>query len=299
MATFREQYEEGIPLMTDQELADQADPTRRGGGMKPSKKRYQWNEIYGMFDPDSISSSIKAPDHVRAAFEELIGGEPEFKLRLHPWFKRWAAFEKVKGAGEGAYSCFSVFMTEGREGALPVDLDNSDGRYENMRGLMGQYRLPSRRDFEVLRNDADTQRLGVDGVIARLEKPEDEQAREKERVLQDKEWDVIDYNYLAVNAAANGGKLQIIAPNRDNSDIRTQKAAEWHEETKITEDGRSYKVRFKKDSRMYAEHKAEELSNYLNDGEARRREAVADYKAKQKQKEKDELFALSRKAIGV
>jgi len=252
-----------------------------------------------MFDPDSITSSIKAPDHVQSAFEDLIGGEPEFKLRLHPWFRRWAAFEKVEGAGEGAYACFSVFMSEGMENALPADLDNSDGRYENMRGLMGQYRLPTKRDFEILRRDADVQRLGVDAVVRQLEKPEEEQEREEERVLEDQEWDVLDYNYLAINAAANGGKLQIIAPNRDNSDIRVKKETEWHEETKVTEDGRSYKVRFKKDSRMYAEHKAEELAGYLNDGEARRKEVVEEYKAAQKEKQKEELWSAANKAIGV
>ena len=299
MTTFREQFEESIPLLSDQDLADQMDSTRRGTGMKPSKKRYQWNEIFGMFDPDSISSSQKAPDHVQSAFEELIGGEPDFKLRLHPWFKRWAAFEKVKGAGEGAYACFSVFMTEGKDGHLPPDLDNSDGRYENMRGKLGEYRLPTAEDFKTLRKDADVGRLGVDHVVKRLEKPENEQEREKERVLQDREWDLLDYNYLKINAAANGGKLQMIAPNRDNSDIRTKQDAEWHEEVKTTEDGRTYKIRFKKNSRMYAEHKAAELTKYLNDGEARRREAVADFKAREKQKEKDELFALAKKAIGL
>ena len=299
MTTHREQYVESMPTLTDADLQGQMDTSKRGIGMKPSKKRYQWNEIYGMFDPDSISSSIKAPPHVQAAFDDLIGGEPEYKLRLHPWFRRWAAFEVVKGAGEGAYACFSVFMTEGKEGALPTDLDNSDGKYENMRGLMGHYRLPTKRDFEILRRDADVERLGVDAVVHQLEKPEDEEEREKERVLEDQEWDILDYNYLAINAAANGGKLQIIAPNRDNSDIRAKKEAEWHEETKTTDDGRSYKIRFKKDSRMYAEHKAEEITKYLNDTDAREKEVVAEYKAAQKQKHKDELFSLAKRAIGV
>ena len=45
MTTFREQFEESIPLLSDQDLADQTDPTRRGTGMKPKKKRYLWNEI--------------------------------------------------------------------------------------------------------------------------------------------------------------------------------------------------------------------------------------------------------------
>lgn len=296
MTTHREQYAESIPTLDDKDLYDQFDHTKRSANMRPHKKRYLWNEIYGYFDPDSIASPIRAPDHVQCAFEELIGGEPDFKLRLHPWFKRWACFEKT---GDGTYSCFSVFMTEPKEGALPVDLDNSDKRYENLRGLMGQFRLPTKRDFEILRRDADVQRLGVDAVVHQLEKPEDEQEREKERLIADEEWDILDYNYLAINAAANGGKLQIIAPNRDNSDIRAKGEAEWHEETKTTEDGRTYKVRFKKDSRMYAEHKAEEISKYLNDTEAREKEAVAEYKAAQKQKEKDELFALSRSAIGI
>lgn len=282
--------------MTDRDLEDQMDSSRRGVGMKPSKKRYQWNEIYGYFDPDSITSPMRAPEQVQSAFEDLIGGEPDFKLRLHPWFKRWACFEKT---GDGTYSCFSVFMTESKEGALPSDLDNSDKRYENLRGLMGQYRLPTKRDFEILRRDADIQRLGVDAVVRQLEKPEEEQEREEERVLEDQEWDILDYNYLAINAAANGGKLQIIAPNRDNSDIREKKEAEWHEETKVTGDGRKYKIRFKKDSRMYAEHKAKELAEYLNDHKAREADAVSAFKEKVKQEEKDSLWAAASKAIGV
>jgi len=296
MTTHREQYTESIPTLEDKDLYDQFDHSRRSASMRPHKKRYLWNEIYGYFDPDSIASPARAPDHVQSAFEDLIGGEPDFKLRLHPWFKRWACFEKT---GEGTYSCFSVFMTEAKEGALPVDLDNSDKKYENLRGLMGQYRLPTKRDFEILRRDADVQALGVDGVVAQLEKPEDEEEREAERLIADEEWDILDYNYLAINAAANGGKLQIIAPNRDNSDIRAKKEEEWHEETKTTPDGRTYKVRFKKDSRMFAEHKAKELADYLNDGEARRKEAVEEYQATQKQKAKDELWAAAGKAIGV
>ena len=141
--------------------------------------------------------------------------------------------------------------------------------------------------------------IRFDAVIAQLEKPEDEEEREKERVLEDQEWDILDYNYLAINAAANGGKLQIIAPNRDNSDIRAKKEAEWHEEVKTTADGRTYKVRFKKDGRMFAEHKAKELSDYLNDGESRRKEVVEEFQATQKQKEKDELWSAANKAIGV
>lgn len=296
MITHREQYTDSIPTLEDKDLHDQFDHSRRSAAMRPHKKRYLWNEIYGNFDPDSIASAMRAPDHVQCAFEELIGGEPDYKLRLHPWFKRWAAFEKT---GDGTYSCFSVFMTESKEGALPADLDNSDKRYENLRGLLGHFRVPTRRDFEILRRDADVGRMGVDHVIEQLEKPEDEQEREEERLMQDYEWDVLDYNYLRINAAANGGKLQMIAPNRDNSEIIEKKEAEWHEETKTTEDGRTYKIRFKKDSRMFAEHKAKELTKYLNDGEARRREAVADFKAKEKQKEKDELFALARKATGI
>ena len=162
MTPHREEYTESIPTLEDKDLYDQFDHARRSANMRPHKKRYLWNEIYGYFDPDSIASPMRAPDHVQSAFEELIGKEPGFKLRLHPWFKRWACFEKT---GDGTYSCFSVFMTEAKEGALPSDLDNSDKRYENLRGLMGQHRLPTRRDFEILRRDADVQRLGVDAVV--------------------------------------------------------------------------------------------------------------------------------------
>mgnify|MGYP001187088277 CR=1 FL=1 len=300
MTTFREQYEESIPLLSDQDLADQTDPTRRGTGMKPSKKRYQWNEIYGMFDPDSISASQKAPDHVQSAFEELIGGEPDYKLRLHPWFKRWAAFERVRGAGEGAYACFSVFMGAGEEGYLPADLDNSDGRYENMRGRMGDYRLPSAEDFKVLRKDADVERLGVDQVVARLEKPENEQEREKERVLQDREWDVLDYNYLKINAAANGGKLQMVAPNRDLSEIIAKKEDEWYTETKTTEDGKTYKVRMRKNSRAYAEVVAGQIKEHFVDNWKDRMNEIKQEKQKaKKEQEKEELKALARSAIGL
>ena len=50
---------------------------------------------------------------------------------------------------------------------------------------------------------------------------------------------------------------------------------------------------------MYAEHKAKELAAYLNDHETRRKEVVKEYIAEQKQKQKDELWALSSKAIGI
>jgi hypothetical protein len=297
MTIAREKSLDSVPLSGDIGTSGMLSPEKTGIGMRPTAKRYHWNEIYGYFDPDSIKSPEKAPAHVQAAFDELIGKEPQFKLRLHPWFRRWACFQKMPGGGEGAYSCFSVFFGDPEEGWLPPDLDLDDHRYENLRGLMGCYRLPTKKDFEVIKRDADIQRLGVAGVAERLDAPEQAEEKEAERVLADKEWDVLDYNYLAINAAANGGKLQMIAPNRDNSEIIAKKEEEWHIETKTTEDGKTYKIRYKKGSRFYAEKVAEDMAAYLNDGESRKREAVAEFKQAEIERAKDEMFSLARDAI--
>jgi len=176
---------------------------------------------YGYYDPDCLRSADIAPPQVQAAFEDMVGTEPEFKIRRHPLLPDyWAAFQRAWHPDAGrSYQCFSIFMEPPVEEELPSNLKGTVA-HAHLRGLIGEPRLPDRRDFEVFVRDADLKRLGPDGVEKQLCKPQDEELREAERVTVDQEHDIIDYNYLRINAAANGGKLQMIAPNRDDPDER-------------------------------------------------------------------------------
>ena len=213
---------------------------------KRAKKKISFPEIYNYFDPDQLRHPEQPPDHVRVAFEELIASDHpgDFKLRLHPWFRRWALFQRFN-VGEGdVWHCFSVFMEKPVEGKLPSDLAAiDDGRYEGLRSLMGEYRLPNRRDFEIIRRDADITKMGHAAVDARQQEIQDMEHAEADRVAADYEADFLDYNFDLIKAAANGGHRQYVKGESKEEVEASRRKREY-----VVEERKGFKILHRKGS---------------------------------------------------
>lgn len=215
-------------------------------GLSKRQRKDRWPEMFRHgFSKDLIDVPPCPPENIQAEFKEILGSEPDYLLRLHPWWKRWTGWERLRGAqfGEGVYRPFCPFMEEPVAGHLPIDLRTEDGRYHALTGLIGDYRLPTKRDFEFIRQL--DRRNGVDAVDEALEKGAEAELAEKERVMAAREYDLLDYHYLAINRAANSGVRQYAFRDEELAAelaaIRKQKFRE------VEKNG--YRIRFRHGSR--------------------------------------------------
>lgn len=136
--------------------------------MLPERKRDKFPELFGAFDPDELTSREEPPIGVREEAEELFGHwltwehfgarvppDPTrtgwLKFRLHPWTKRWTMFQwgPKNDKGDMGWWPTMVFQGPPKDGELPVDLAhmNHDGRYDNLKGKAGEYKIPRKEDF--------------------------------------------------------------------------------------------------------------------------------------------------------
>lgn len=174
---------------------------REWKGLQPEVKEYRYEEIYGRFDPDGLARSTPSLED-QSALQDVFGEDargknPRVKLRLHPWFRRWALFERVSDPADGGekWACFWVCGDrEGRPGWLPPDLDTYDKRHETLRSEMGAYRTPTKKDFLLVKKYADRRLLP--SAKERALQAMDEvntAAREDKKLWADKEHGALEY----------------------------------------------------------------------------------------------------------
>lgn len=189
-------------------MQDLAEPVGQPNYIPVAIKRARYPEIFETYhDPSELAPSPRPPDHVQAALEDVFGSvalgkDPVVKLAMHPWFRRWGLFERVGGLGEGAWACFWLCDGEVVSGVLPNDLNFSDCRFEELRGCIGDFRVPDKSDFERIIQKSDKTRSAASREQA-LTANTQEAERDGTRMWQDKTRDLLDYNFLAITAAAN------------------------------------------------------------------------------------------------
>ena len=142
---------------------------------------------------------------MQAALEDVMGPDrmKDLKLRVHPLFKRWTLFERVrdpKGA-ERAWRPISIFQEPARPGHLPQDL-RGDKYAAHVEGVIGDYRLPHKRDFEIIEK-ADVKKYGNVAVENELAVPEQAAERAVDSHFDSFTDDFLDYNFWLAMREAN------------------------------------------------------------------------------------------------
>lgn len=132
-------------------------------GVHEKTLQSRYSEIFGWFDPDELNSWSPPPE-VQAAFEDIFGDgvrSGKLKLALHPWWKVVCAFEFrwVEETKTNAWTPAMIFCTQPEEGKIPSHLDASTGLYEGIRGRIGNFKMPTRADFEDFKPHCDRQYL--------------------------------------------------------------------------------------------------------------------------------------------
>lgn len=162
--------------------------------------------------PTEILNTDKPPPQVAAWCEELIGKEPEYIVRLHPIFRRWCLFQRYhftdrktgKALGR-AYKLVSLFEEQARDGHLPADYQG-EPHLQHLRGRVGDFRLPHRRDFEIIRRVADMRNQSADEVNEKLEEPITARERAIESERESRIHDFNSYYWNAARSDANEGQ---------------------------------------------------------------------------------------------
>lgn len=248
--------------------------------------------MYIYADPDELAKSPTPPVGVDTALQEVFGdrlldddGQLRIKVRLHPFLKRWCAYERVRKEGQIYWKVFWICQDDPTDlnGELPRDYQNlpSNERkwFEHFSGLIGEFRVPHKRDFEELEK-FDTRRHSSTEICTMLEKQEDSRDAERERQMRDYEYGFHEYlAWMAINEAnrraGSGQRMQ---------SVPTVLVRENQERYFIQErDG--YKVKCKRGTALEAVLKAEGAANAEADDAERfaRLEAhLADFQAKRR-----------------
>lgn len=166
-------------------------------GLSRKMRSLKYPEFFCYFDPDRLRACELPPSHVQSALEEVMGVErmKDLKLRPHPLLPGyWALCERVRHPklGENLWHIVSIFHDGARDDYLPPELERMG--LENLRGLIGLPRQPTKRDFEMV-EATDKKRYGYKEVENRFAAQEDLEDREKDRIFNDRVEDFLDYNF--------------------------------------------------------------------------------------------------------
>jgi hypothetical protein len=171
---------------------------------KIKKIRHQrWPEVFDRIDPDKLAATPPPPDHVLRAFQDVFGGRDGLKLSFHPHFKRLCMMQRIEdpSTGSACWAIVSVFQESPQPGWLPPDLDVSDKRYEVLRGMIGAFREPTKKDFELIAK-VDPRRKQEE-IVAALDEHEAQETKDYERTMFDHNVDAIEYRFNEIKDGAN------------------------------------------------------------------------------------------------
>jgi hypothetical protein len=249
------------------------DNSKRGSRynrMLPEVKRSRFPELYRFIDPDDLTQVTSLPPGMREQAEDIFGDwirwerdgavrppDPTkfgwLKLRIHPWYKRWVMFEwcpeHTDGGQVGWWPTF-VFQEEPIVGVVPQDLD--DPKFDNLRGKLGAFKVPTKEDFEsfYLAANRSLYKTSVAQLNA-IEAPELKRKMEKEQQMRDYEQDLSEYHSDERCREANrffGGMQGLPFVNQkgwlsDEERAQIREVANWTVEVKELPNGGTYKVR--------------------------------------------------------
>lgn len=164
------------------------------GAKKRAEDHLKW--VLPFVPADDIRGEL--PSDIRAVREDVLGdlirdedGVVRLRYGWHPLMKRWCEFTMVRRPDQGERGqlwqvCY-IYMKDPQPKVLPTDL-NSDIAHRHYRGLIGEYSLPTREDFENIRRyGARHQKLGTHMQrLERLSEPLRAQENESNRQLDDR-----------------------------------------------------------------------------------------------------------------
>jgi len=177
-------------------------------GLRRDVREKLHSEIMGVLlhEDHILNEPERAPDDVQAAFKDLIGKEPDFLLRLHPYYKRWTVFERTRREGHWGYCVVSIFWQEvegGLEDDYLADDYKGDRGKAHLRGLVGEFRVPSARDFKIIRDSADHRLLDPTAMEAKLNEPDLKEERDAACDAEAQKHDFLSYSWNAARDDAN------------------------------------------------------------------------------------------------
>lgn len=123
-------------------------------------------------DPDTFGGLPEPPDQVKHAFSyvfasrEIENNTRKLKVRLHPILGRWCVWELGRTNDNKEHIWHCIWICGSLECPHPdyVASDYADKPLlQHFAGLIGEYRLPTRADFETL-DRFDRQKYGADAV---------------------------------------------------------------------------------------------------------------------------------------
>lgn len=191
--------------------------------MPASKRRALFPELYSHYDPDQIMAQEDPPADCLAHFKEIFGdfANPKLfdptrvgwvKLKMHPHFRRWTIFEWAVDPRIMKYSWRPLYIAchEVEPGELPPDLKTTDGRYDNLKGSVGAYKVPTREDFWMVRYIGDRSLNTAESTCFKVMEDDDRAEKERERIRADKMRDRLDYlfNLYARDVNREDGSMQ-------------------------------------------------------------------------------------------
>lgn len=160
------------------------------------RKRKHWEMYVGI--TDDLMQMCQEPDSgIRSLMRDIFSPEQlsVLTLRLHPLLKRWTLFQLVrKDNNQRLWQPVCIFHEKPQDGVLPQDLQRSDKLLHHLTGLMGEWRMPDRADFEFIER-CDFQKYGWSAVEEFLNTFEESEEREKQRVFEDRMDDFLDYHF--------------------------------------------------------------------------------------------------------
>lgn len=261
------------------------------GGQHPRTRRERRPELHRRYFPEDMIRMAQAgqppPPEFDVWLREII--EPgvveslrgHFAVAIDPAYRRWTLYQRVATKNDGTwFARLCVFATEAKPGYLPPDL-SGDERFGHLRGAIGDFKVPDRRDFEMVRARWDRRsvkgrevsiRQGASAINNRLSAESADAYDARQREMDDRVRDMLDYNFRHIWRAANGGmKLW------SNATIVPHMNPDKH----YIEQREGYLVRAKQGTRiadrLKAEAKERELAPVIEAEERAR--AVAEFRA--------------------
>lgn len=199
----------------------------------------------GYFNPDLCEKREPPPESIIAMKDEL--GEDFIKahglvLLYHFWFKRWVvAQEATDGKGHRGFRI--VYMCQGDRipGYIPPDLDD-DAHFDILVGAIGDYRVPNRWDFRMLKERLDPRVYGTQAERTRndAKKVIDKEAAFKKDFMNWTEGYMDHYGSLWIQGANQAaGSMQGLnfVPGTSLEQLRKEREAKFHFEPVYNEAG--------------------------------------------------------------
>lgn len=224
-------------------------------GLPYKTHRTRYSELFLDYLPVDLVRTLARAQPASAEMESWVRDviEPgvaenmrgRFILFIDPAYQRWTLGQIVntKRNGQGVARC-AVFAHEARPNYLPADLD--DERFRHLRGRIGDFKVPDRRDFEEMREKWDRRiakgeetgiRAGATNIAKRIGREKRDEYNDKNRVMNDQVRDMLEYNFRHVWQAANNGTKQwsneTITPQRNPRKWRIEQKQGYALKTRI------------------------------------------------------------------